>query len=194
MSEALSNQSPFATNNLLTGLGGLDATTVGNQSFVVARPQGGGKGGFGGYGTMVGGEGLVGPKGDPGDPGDPGANGDPGDPGLNGDPGFPGEPGPKGDPGDPGPKDSVVQTNSGIYAFACTEGTRPWFIDIVPTGKQTSQKFFDATCTKETRFLSACGEFELVFAVRQGFNEWYMPEKTTEQMARANHFWSQAFV
>jgi hypothetical protein len=33
-----------------------------------------------------------------------------------------------------------------------------------------------------------------VFSVRRGFNDWHMPEKTTEQMSRANHFWSQAFV
>jgi len=178
---------------MLTGLGGVEATTAGNQSYVLGPQRGVTQRLPQDFGGVIG-DGLVGPKGDPGDPGSNGDPGDPGTPGNPGDPGTPGGPGPKGDPGDPGPKDSVVQTQSGIYAFACTEGTRPWFIDIVPTGKQTSQKFFDATCTKETRFLSACGEFELVFAVRQGFNDWYMPEKTTEQMARANHFWSQAFV
>ena len=198
-----SNQSPFASTPWITGVNGTNTTAVGNQ-VLVSSPQMGQQGGAVDLGGAV--ISTPGPKGDPGNPGGegppgsvgpPGAQGDKGDKGDKGDPGPVGPKGDQGDqgePGPPGPKDSVVQTDSGIYAFACIEGTRPWFVDVVPVGVQTSRKYFDATCTKETRFLSQCGEFELVFAVRKGFTDWYMPEKTTEQMSRANHFWSQAFV
>ncbi len=189
MNDSYASQSPFAAKPWAVGLQGMQVNEVGNQSFVVppqerefALPQ-----------DMPFGMGE-GEQGAPGIPGADGANGAQGDPGEPGPKGDKGDTGSQGEPGPPGPKDSVIQTRSGIYAFACTEGTRPWFIDIVPTGEKTSQKFFDATGTKEIRFNSSCGEFELVFAVRRGFNDWYMPEKTTEQMARANHFWSQAFV
>jgi hypothetical protein len=203
MNGQYSNQSPFAAKPWLVGLGGAQATEIGNQQYVTAAANAGRGRGREQYGSVVS---EPGPPGNPGSPGANGTNGTDGTPGTNGNPGNPGTPGLNGEPGDPGPvgepglpgppgpKDSVVQTPSGIYAFACVEGARPWFIDIVESGARTRQKFHDATEVDEVRFKSECGKFDLVFAVRRGMNEWLMPEKTTEQMARANHFWSQAFV
>ena len=136
-------------------------------------------------------DGPPGPPGPPGDPGGPpGPTGPPGDPGLTGDPG---PIGPTGDPGPPGPKDSVVQTSEGIYAFAVTEGTRPWFIDIVPAGERLEKKFAAAICEETARFRSACGSFDLVFGVQNEYPDWRLPEKTGEQMQKARQFWNQAF-
>ena len=194
MNGQYSNQSPFAAKPWLVGLGGAQATEIGNQQYVTAAANAGRGRGREQYGSVVS---EPGPKGNPGTPGTNGTNGNDGNPGADGAPGVPGpkgDMGPQGEPGPPGPKDSVVQTPSGIYAFACVEGARPWFIDIVESGAHTRQKFHDATEIEEVRFKSECGKFDLVFAVRRGMNEWLMPEKTTEQMARANHFWSQAFV
>jgi hypothetical protein len=209
MKTPLSNQSPFASTPWVTGVDGVNTTNLGNQ--VVVSPT---RGTFGGGSS--GGRGRTGSNGLPGNPGEPGLPGPPGPeggpPGPDGPPGPEGPPGPigpsgptgpegpigepgqDGGPGPPGPKDSVVQTASGIYAFACVEGTRPWFIDMVKAGAQTSQKYFDATCTKEVRFRSECGELDLVFSVRRGFDGWFMPEKTPDEMSRANNFWSQAFI
>ncbi len=156
---------------------------------------------------------LTGPKGDEGEPGSPGAPGDPGDPGdpgnpgpdgppgTDGDPGDPGDPGPPGpegppgvgDPGPPGPKDSVVSTAEGIYAFAVTEGARPWFLDIVPAGEDTDAKFNAAICEETARFRSECGRFDLVFAIQASYPDWRMPDKTESQMTKAQTFWRQAF-
>lgn len=121
--------------------------------------------------------------------GPPGPAGSPGDPGPEGPPGGPGPPGPPG----PGPKDSVVSTSAGIYAFAVTEGARPWFIDIVPSGEGTDHKFSAATLGEAARFRSVCGKFDLVFAVQAEYPDWRMPEKTESQMQSARSFWNQAF-
>lgn len=110
---------------------------------------------------------------------------------LAGTRGSPGEPGPE---GPPGPKDSVVQTSEGIYAFAVTEGTRPWFLDIVPAGEDTDAKFNAATCEETARFRSECGKYDLVFALQSQFPNWRMPDKTEAQMVKAKHFWGQAFA
>ena len=104
-----------------------------------------------------------------------------------------GTPGGEGPPGPPGPKDSVVETSEGIYAFAVTEGTRPWFIDIVPAGEDTDKKFNAATCEETARFRSECGRFDLVFAIQAQYPDWRMPDKTESQMVKAQTFWRQAF-
>ena len=142
--------------------------------------------------------GPSGPNGDPGPTGDPGPEGPPGGPGPPGPPGpgSPGDPGPtgpEGPPGPPGPKDSVVSTSAGIYAFAVTEGARPWFIDIVPSEEDTDHKFSAATLGEAARFRSVCGKFDLVFAVQAEYPDWRMPEKTESQMQSARSFWNQAF-
>lgn len=144
-------------------------------------------------------QGPQGPAGSPGDPGPTGPEGPTGPSGPNGDPGPTGDPGPEGPPGGPGPpgppgpKDSVVSTSAGIYAFAVTEGARPWFIDIVPSGEDTDHKFSAATLGETARFRSVCGKFDLVFAVQAEYPDWRMPEKTESQMQSARSFWNQAF-
>lgn len=86
-----------------------------------------------------------------------------------------------------------METPEGIYAFAVTEGTRPWFIDIVPAGEDTDQKFNAATCEETARFRSECGKFDLVFAIQSQYPDWRMPDKTESQMVKAQTFWRQAF-
>jgi hypothetical protein len=87
----------------------------------------------------------------------------------------------------------VVSTAEGIYAFAVTEGARPWFLDIVPAGEDTDAKFNAATCEETARFRSECGRFDLVFAIQAAFPDWRMPDKTESQMTKAQTFWRQAF-
>ncbi len=99
----------------------------------------------------------------------------------------------QGPPGPTGPKDSIVQTPRGIFAFACIEGARPWFVDIVAADADLRGKFAAAVLPETAvRFRSACGKFDLVAAVRQGFEQWDMPERSAEQMARATRFWGGA--
>lgn len=187
MNDSYASQSPFAAKPWAVGLQGMQVNEVGNQSFVVPPQE----------------RAFVLPQdmpfafaeqGEPGLPGNSGPPGSPGSPGSPGDPGDPGDPGPPGPQGEPGPKDSVVQTELGIYAFACTEGTRPWFIDIVPSGHDLHPKHAAATDGNHVRFKSECGNFDLVLAVRKEYSEWFMPSKTQKEMEKANGFWAQAFV
>jgi hypothetical protein len=187
-----STQSPFASKPWAVGLGGSQVNEAGNQSFVVppqnrafALPQ------DVPFAMGDAEQGAPGVPGNDGAPGSPGADGTDGTPGADG---LPGGPGPKGDPGDPGPKDSVVQTELGIYAFACTEGTRPWFIDVVHSGAELHPKHAAATDGKPVRFKSECGNFDLVLAVRKEYSDWFMPDKTTAEKEKANDFWAQAFI
>lgn len=171
---------------MLTGLGGLDATTVGNQSFVVARPQGGGSrlnnGPMGGGVISEPGQrgptGLQGPKGDKGDQGD------------QGDQGEQGIPGPQGERGPTGDKDAIVKNELGIYAFACIEGTGVWFMELLQRGSSTSPRFDAATEGGQIRFLSSDGRFELALATRKGFGAWYMPDRTLEEYESNRYNWS----
>lgn len=132
-----------------------------------------------------------GPPGPTGPTGPSGGTGDPGSPGPTGPIGPDGAPGP---PGPPGPKDSVVSTSEGIYAFAVTEGTRPWFIDIVPAGQSLEKRFSAAICEETARFQSKCGKFDLVFGIQADYPDWHLPSKTEEQMNAAKQFWNQAFI
>jgi hypothetical protein len=148
----------------------------------------------------IGPTGPPGPAGSPGSPGDPGPPGPPGPDGPIGPTGDPGPIGPTGDigpdgpPGPPGPKDSVVSTSEGIYAFAVTEGTHPWFIDIIPAGGPLEKKFSAAICEETARFRSTCGSFDLVFGIQADYPEWHLPTKTEKQMNAAKQFWNQAFI
>jgi hypothetical protein len=160
------------------------------------------------FSTPVAGE--AGQPGDPGPDGGPGPTGDPGPPGPTGDPGGPegppgppgpggstGEPGPPGPPGptgDPGPKDSVVETVLGIYAFACTESTQPWFFDVVEAGKMPEPKFMAAVEPRIIRFRSECGRLDMCMGIRKGYLGWRMPEKSEAEMRKAQQFWAQAFI
>lgn len=179
---------------------GVDFSNTGNGFRTISRPivkttqHGAGPRGAPGAPGEPGGPG---PTGDPGSPGSPGPPGEPSTtPGPPGDPGSPGEPGPAGPTGptgEPGPKDSVVQTSEGIYAFAVTEGARPWFIDVVPAGAEPDAKFLAAISRETARFVSKCGKLELVLGVQAAFPDWRMPDKTLTQKQKANAFWNQAF-
>jgi hypothetical protein len=190
--------SPFLRNQRFESSGGIqtDFSRTGNAVRLAPRPVVSTASASAARGEPgdPGDPGDPGPPGDPGGPGDPGSPGSPGDPGDPGPPGDPGDPGSTGEPGPPGPKDSVVSTSEGIYAFAVTEGTRPWFIDVVPAGEDTDAKFNAATCEETARFRSECGRFDLVFAIQSKFPDWRMPDKTEAQMVKANHFWGQAFI
>jgi hypothetical protein len=152
--------------------------------------------------------GAAGPTGPPGPTGDPGGPpGPPGSPGVDGSPGPTGPPGPDGptgppgpqggigDPGPPGPKDSIIKTSLGIYAFACAEGTQPWFFEIRSRGQKPTAKFLAAVEKRSlVRFKSTNGKRELVFGIRKGFKDWNNPSKTEKEMLRANGFWALAFA
>ena len=151
-------------------------------------------------GPTVGVPGPTGPAGAPGAAGAPGPTGPTGatgGPGPGGPDGQPGEPGPigpdgpEGPIGPPGPKDSIVTTELGTYAFACTEGTRPWFIDVVPHGLMPSERFLAAV--EERGIVRFPGlSHDLVMGIRRGFADWVNPSKTEEQKQRADHFWGMA--
>ena len=101
--------------------------------------------------------------------------------------------GPQGIPGPTGPKDSIVKTALGIYAFACIEGSRPWFLDTVPAGDPPRTKFKAAVVpTTIMRFRSECGKTDMLIGVRCGMDGWDMPERSAAQMKRASSFWQQA--
>lgn len=193
-------------------LSGSGATLLGGGPQIIRNRDGvsGGTGlpGPAGDDGNPGGPGLPGAVGPPGIPGDPG--GPPGPPGATGPPGStgntgptgpdgsPGPPGnigntgPTGEPGPPGPKDSIVSTELGIFALACSEGTRPWFIDIVPAGTPANPKFLSTTEGEEYRFATVDRRHEMVYRIRKGFSSWYLPVKSQNEMMAANQFWSQA--
>jgi len=110
--------------------------------------------------------------------------------------GFTGPTGPgggAGPQGPTGPKDSVIQTPLGIYAFACMEGNQPYFTELVTAGNQPSPKFAAAVGGILHRFRDVNGNVDMLVAVRAGFENWNMPDKSLEAMRKANAFWGQAF-
>lgn len=173
----------------LPGLGVVPATGSGVRG---RRGPTGNTGPTGPMGPSGGPPGPTGPPGPQGPTGPMGMTGGPGPTGATGGAGPAGPTGPVGPQGPTGPKDSVVQTELGIYAFAVTEGTEPWFIDIVERGAKLDPKFEAATRGPVTRFISSCGHFELVMANRREFKMWRMPVKTVMQKAKADSFWRQA--
>jgi hypothetical protein len=85
-----------------------------------------------------------------------------------------------------------VKTREGIYAFACAEGSRPWFFEVVPPGEDMSRKFLAAVEKTSLLTFTADQGHKLVMGIRRGFMSWNLPEKTAKEMKRANDFWSQA--
>jgi hypothetical protein len=179
-----STQSPFASKPWAVGLGGSQVNEAGNQSFVVppqnrafALPQdvpfamGEGEQGIQGVTGPAGNNGVTGPQ------------------GPSGAVGATGSVGPQGPTG-PAGKEAVVETEMGIYAFACIEGTGVWFIELVGRGESVSNKFLAATEGRQYRFVSSDGESEIVMATRKGFLGWNMPARTKEQMQANNHNWN----
>jgi len=203
-----SNQSPFASTPWITGIDGTNTTAVGNQVLVsggrtdnfgdlqpsgstVTLPGPSGSPGNPGSPGSNGTPGLPGPPGDPGGPpGLPGDPGNPGDPGGVGSPGSPGLPGPPGPPGEPG-KEAIVKNDLGVYAFACIEGTGVWFMELVKRGHPTSPRFDAATEGGQIRFASQDGGYELALAVRKGFGDWHMPDRTIEQYEANRYNWGR---
>jgi len=206
MNGLYSEQSPFAAKPWLVGLGGAQATEVGNQQYVTTMPMEGGVRSSDFGAGMIGEPGTVGPPGNPGSPGvngtpgNPGPPGDPGgppgppcSPGGSGDPGSPGSPGlpgPPGPPGEPG-KEAIVKNNLGVYAFACIEGTGVWFMELVKRGDATSPRFDEATEGGQIRFPSQDGRYELALAVRKGFGDWHMPDRTLDQYEANRQNWGR---
>lgn len=138
-------------------------------------------------------QGVAGPTGSPGTPGSPGPTGPAGPTGPPGPPGPTGPIGQQGPTGPPGPKDSVVQTELGRFALACLEGTRPYFLEVLPSGDRISEKFSSATEGREFRFSSVAGDCDLVLRLRKGYGDWEMPEKSEDEMKKSWQFWGQAF-
>lgn len=137
--------------------------------------------------------GSDGPQGFTGPRGSTGPQGPQGGTGPQGGQGSRGPQGDRGTIGPTGPKDSIVKTSLGIYAFACMEGAQPWFFELVPYDGEPSEKFKAAIIERTlVSFPSESGLHRLVMGLRRGFDDWNMPIKTPQQMARAATFWSQA--
>jgi hypothetical protein len=169
------------------------------------QPNGGsgGAGIPGGPGATgpVGGPGTTGPAGGPGPVGGPGpigGTGPIGGPGPDGMPGPNGGTGPAGGPGPigpTGPKGSFVKTDLGIYEFACIEGARPWFMDVIKAGSSLDPKFSAAIIdSTEVRFASLCGKFDIVLAVRREFPNWRLPESNDQQRRHSIKFWNGEYL
>ena len=197
MNGQYSNQSPFAAKPWLVGLGGAQATEIGNQQYVTAAANAGGGRAREQYGSVVsepgarGPTGLQGPTGSRGPSGARGASGAMGPTGLRGPTGLKGDSGERGPTGPTGPKEAIVKNNLGIYAFACIEGTGVWFMELVRRGEPTSARFDAATEGGQIRFLSHDGAYELALSTRSGFNGWNMPDRTIEEFEANNHNWTR---
>lgn len=179
-----------------------------NKGPQITRIRGGNEGGSGSQGSQgptgntgpTGPQGPTGPSGGPPGPTGPqgptgpiGPQGGTGPTGPAGGAGPPGPTGPQGPTGPPGPKDSVVQTEDGIFALACLEGTRPYFLELVPSGTPISKRFASTTEGPEYRFSSVNADCDLVLRVRKGFASWEMPDKTPNEMQVSHAFYRMAF-
>ncbi len=83
----------------------------------------------------------------------------------------------------------------GIYEFACLEGARPWFADIIAAGDPLREKFTAAVMPGSIiTFASKCGQFDLVLGVRREFPNFDMPEASEEQRAHSVRFWNQEYI
>lgn len=201
MNGQYSNQSPFAAKPWLVGLGGAQATEIGNQQYVTAAANAGRGRGSEQYGSVVS---EPGPPGNPGSPGTNGTNGTDGTPGTNGNPGNPGTPGLNGEPGDPGPVgepglpgppgpkgDTIVNNELGIYAFGIMESMHATFCGRVPAGGEIPEKFI-AACEYDSisRHRSICGNWDMLMGIQKGLADWCMPDKTHNQYLHAKRIWS----
>lgn len=198
MNESWNNegtQSPFAAKPWVVGLGGINATRIGNQE-LVEMPRGGGveRRGQTEMGSVSeqgprGATGVQGQTGLQGAQGPAGATGPQGIQGIQGIQGVTGPAGQTGSVGSTGPKDSIVKNNLGVYAFACIEGSGVWFMDFVKRGEAAHPRFDEATEGGQFRFLSTDSKYELVLATRKGFKDWHMPDKSIEQFEAYKHNW-----
>lgn len=86
-----------------------------------------------------------------------------------------------------------MQTEEGIFALACLEGTRPFFLELVPHESPVSKRFASTTEGPEYRFSSVNGDCDFVLRVRKGFSNWEMPDKTQNEMQVSHAFYRMAF-
>jgi len=137
--------------------------------------------------------GVTGPMGPIG-PGPAGPTGPIGPIGPTGLTGLSGPTGTVGLTGPTGPKGSFVRTELGVYEFACIEGTKSWFADIIPAGDSLRTKFCAAITGEVIRFRDVTGQFELVLGVRREFPDFDMPEKSEAERLHSIAFWNQEYL
>lgn len=134
--------------------------------------------------------GATGPIGETGPAGDPG--GATGATGATGPAGGQGNQGETGATGPAGPKESVIETPMGFFSFACVESNRAWLCEVVPRGMRPKPPFLAATVAgSHVRFISACGQAEIVYGIRTEFADYESPRKTAADFARSRAFWNQ---
>lgn len=136
----------------------------------------------------TGGVGPTGPRGPTGFPGPTGPTGPQGNAGATG------HTGPTGPQGPTGPKGSFVRTSLGIYEFACLEGARPWFADVVQCGDPLREKFGAAISGPAMRFRSADGKHDLVLGVRREFPNFDMPDGDEDDLTTSRKFFGQEYI
>jgi len=139
----------------------------------------------------TGAQGATGPQWNTGATGPTGARGPTG---LQGPTGPRGATGVAGPTGATGPKGSFVNTSLGIYEFACIEGSRPWFADIVECGQPLREKFGAAISGPVVRFRSVDGKHDLVLGVRREFPNFDMPEGDEDDLKTSRGFFNQEYV
>jgi len=135
--------------------------------------------------------GATGPRGATGPVGPTGPRGPTGLMGPTGTAGLPGASGPI---GPTGPKGSFVKTRLGIYEFACIEGTKAWFADVIEAGEKLRDKFEAATKGITYRFPTSDRRHELVLRANKRFPGFDMPMSTKEQYAHSAKFWNQEYL
>lgn len=139
--------------------------------------------------------GATGPTGPPSMvPGPTGPTGNQGPTGPTGARGPTGAAGATGQQGPTGPKGSFVRTSLGIYEFACIEGTKPWFADIVQCGDPLRERFGAAITGPVMRFRSVDGKHDLVLGVRREFPNFDMPEGDEDDLVKSRQFFSQEYI
>lgn len=145
------------------------------------------------------GSGVTGPRGPTGSQGPTGAQGPTGNAGPTGARGPTGMAGPTGPQGQQGPtgatgpKGSFVKTDMGIYEFACVEGARPWFMDVVPHGSPLREKFKAAITGEPLIFTSTSGDYDLILGVRREFPTFDMPEGSEADRLTSVRFFNQEY-
>jgi hypothetical protein len=64
-------------------------------------------------------------------------------------------------------------------------------MELVKRGYPTSPRFNAATEGGQIRFASQDGGYELALAVRKGFGDWHMPDRTIEQYEANRYNWGR---
>lgn len=107
---------------------------------------------------------------------------------------VPGPTGGAGPVGPTGPKGSFVKTESGVYEFACMEGTRPYFFHVRNTDEDLPLAFIQSITGDMLRFPSHDGKHELCLAVRKEFPNWFMPRSNEKQRLHSVRWWGNEYL